>query len=203
MKHLNYIMIILITGFLSISCGIKAKELKNELKISTEMIENTSKVAKEGKNIQENMQSLLDKTPLTKVQWQTWLPETLLDMPLFNPQLNFMPELSSCGANYKIGNKRVRIMVIDGAGEKGAGGVGPYMMSSKMDYDTQDTWGYTKTRTINGLKVKESYLKGSDKYTLSMFYNNRFAVDIETHKITQAELEQIIKELDLNKLEQL
>ena len=52
-----------------------------------------------------------------------------------------IPGLSSFGSSYSVMNKRMRIMSIDGASEKGTGGVGLYRMSRKMDYDTKDTCG--------------------------------------------------------------
>ncbi len=111
-----------------------------------------------------------------------------------------MPGLGSCGANYKIGNKRIRVMVIDGAGERGAGGVGPYRMSSKMEYNTEDEWGYTKTVVIDGVNAKRSYVKTSGMYSLSMYYANRFAVDIEIHNFSEDMLEEIVEALNLSEL---
>ncbi len=203
MKKLKYTLLILLTGLLSTSCGEEAKKLKDDINNTKNVVETAVKVASEGEGMKKNILSLRTKTPLTQAQWESWLPEKLLELPLSNPQLNFMPGIASCGANYKIGNKRIRVMVIDGAGEKGAGAVGPYRMSSKMDYNTEDTWGYTKTRTINGVKAKESYRKSANSYAVSMFYADRFAVDIETYNLEQAELEQIIKELNLDKLSDL
>ena len=200
MKHIKYIGIILFVGVLSISCGKEAKKIKNELKNSKEIIKNASKVAKEGENLQNTMLDLKSKTPLTKAQFEAWLPEALIELPKTSSSINLIPGVGSCGASYNILNKRIRVMVIDGAGPKGVGAIGPYMMSSKMDYDLEESWGTTKSKTINGIKVKETYQKNNDEYTLSMFYNNRFAVDIEASEISYEELEQLVKELNLEGL---
>tara|TARA_R110002073_G_scaffold279026_1_gene442920 strand:- start:173115 stop:173726 length:612 start_codon:yes stop_codon:yes gene_type:complete len=200
MKTLKYTVVILCIAILSISCGTETKKLKNELKNSKEIIKNASKVAKEGENLQNTMLDLKSKTPLTKAQFEAWLPETLIELPKTSSSINLIPGVGSCGASYNVLNKRIRVMIIDGAGAKGAGAVGPYMMSSKMDYDLEESWGTTKSKTINGIKVKETYQKNNDEYTLSMFYNNRFAVDIEVAEVTYAELEQLVKELNLEGL---
>jgi hypothetical protein len=183
-----------------LACGDDNKKLENEFKNASETVNNASKLANEAKSMQENITDLRSKEHLSEAQFESWLPETLLGMPRSTTSINMIPGMGSCGVHYKEGNKRIRVMIIDGAGEKGAGGVGPYRMSSKMDYDQKDEWGYTKTRVIDGLKVKESYRKSADSYTLSMFYDNRFAVDIETFEIAQSALDQIVSELNLKAL---
>ena len=203
MNTTKYKILLIGLALLGNSCKEETKKLGNEIRNTTEIIKNAKKIAKEANGMQENIKLLRNKEPLTKEEWESWLPETLLDMPMTFSQINFMPGLGSCGATYKIGNKRIRLMVIDGAGERGAGGVGPYRMSSKMDYDTEDTWGSTKTVLIDGVKAKKSYLKSSNSYDLSMFYAERFAVDIKTNEIDEATLEKIIQELNLNELKNL
>jgi hypothetical protein len=183
-----------------VSCGNDAKKVENEIENANQTISNAKNVVNDATQMQENIQQLRKKDFLTKAQWESWLPEKVLDMPMTFSQINFMPGLGSCGANYTIGNKRIRVMVIDGAGERGAGGVGPYRMSSKMDYNTEDEWGYTKTVIIDGVKAKKSYVKTSGMYNLSMYSANRFAVDIEIHNFSEDRLEEIVEELNLSEL---
>ena len=185
------------------SCGEKSKELKNDLKNTKNVLEAAVEVANDGENMKKNIQDLRTKTPLTKDQWQTWLPETLLDMPMTFSQINFMPGIGSCGAFYKVGNKRIRVMVIDGAGKRGAGVVGPYRMSNKIEYNEEGIWGATKTIEIDGHKAKLSSLK-SGKNSISMFYDNRFAVDIETNEVEEHDaLYKIFRKLNLEQLNNL
>ena len=200
MSYLKYITITLFFSILVTACGKDAKKLENEMENTTQTISNTKNVVNEASEMQENIQQLHEKEYLTKEQWGSWLPEKVLDMPLTFSQINFMPGLGSCGANYKIGNKRIRVMVIDGAGERGAGGVGPYRMSSKMEYNTEDEWGYTTTVVIDGVNAKRSYVKTSGMYSLSMYYANRFAVDIEIHNFSEDMLEEIVEALNLSEL---
>tara|TARA_R110002049_G_scaffold72563_4_gene187799 strand:- start:4505 stop:5113 length:609 start_codon:yes stop_codon:yes gene_type:complete len=185
---------------LVISCEEDSKKLKQEVKNTTTKIKNTSKVAEDGDIMLENIEKLKQVTPVSKEQFESWVAETLIDLPKASSMINFIPGLSSSGTTYSKQNKSVRVMVIDGAGEKGASGVGPYRMSSTMDYDQEDEWGYTKSRIINGIKVKESYRKSGEAYTLSMFYGDRFAVDVKTSKVTKEELDDIMKELNLEQL---
>lgn len=180
-------------SLLLISCGGKeGNKTEPETSSTIDLVETV-------KDMQENRGTLVNETPLTKEEFAAWLPETLLGMPLSSSTINMVPGLGSCGATYSINNRRVRVMVIDGAGEKGNNAVNTYRMSSTMEYDEKGSWGSTKTTTLNGLKVKESALTNG-KYNLSMFYDNRFAVDVETYEVGHEELEQIIKELNLEQL---
>lgn len=190
---INNSYIIPFVSFLLVSCG--SKESKKPDQDAT----NTVELVRTAKDVQENQSSLANETPLTKEEFASWLPETLLGMPMTSSTINMIPGLGSCGATYSINNRRVRVMVIDGAGEKGNNAVNTYRMSSTMEYDEKGSWGSTKTTTLNGLKVKESALTNG-KYNLSMFYDNRFAVDVETYEVGHEELEQIIKELNLEQL---
>jgi len=200
MNYLKNILTILFVIMMLSSCGNESNKVTREIENATQTVKNSKKVAESASDMQKNVQLLRTMEHLTKEQWETWLPETVLGMPLTTPQINFLPGLGSCSANYKVGNKRIRVMVIDGAGERGASGVGPYRMSSKMDYDSSDKRGYTKTAVIDGVKAKKSYVKTSGMYSLSMFYADRFAVDIETHEFTEDMLEKIVKELNLSTL---
>lgn len=200
MKCYKYLIIIFLVNILGTSCGNDTKKATSEMENTTQNVKNAKQLTEGATEMQENIQQLRTKEHLTKEQWKSWLPASLLGLPLSHEQINFIPGLGSCAATYRDGNKKIRVMVIDGAGEKGAGGVGTYRMSSKIDYDTNDKWGYTKTILIDGVKTKKSYVKTSDMFNLSMFYANRFAVDIEAHKLPEASLEQIVKELNLNTL---
>ncbi len=200
MKYLLKTIITTFCFFIFFSCGNESKKMATEIKNAAQTVKNAKNVVNEASEMEDNILLLREKEHLTKDEWESWMPKTLLDLPINSSQINFMPGLGSCGATYKIGNKSIRVMVIDGAGEKGASGVGPYRMSSKMNYDQKGSWGTTKTKIINGLKVKESDLK-DDTYNLSLFYGDRFAVDIKTIGVAHDELQQILTELDLEHLD--
>lgn len=202
MKLFKYITLLLLTIVL-ISCRNDVKKAVSENEEASHTINNSKKVADETTKKEKNIQLLRDKDYLTESQWQSWLPETLLDMPRSFSQINFMPGLGSCSATYSTGNKRIKFMVIDGAGEKGAGGVGPFKMYSKTDYDTEDEERYKKTRVLEGVRVVESYRKTGNYYSLSMFYGERFGIKIETFELEQHALDLIFTELNLNELKNL
>ncbi|MCK7590766.1 hypothetical protein M0G43_09285 [Subsaxibacter sp. CAU 1640] len=202
-RRLKYLGCICILGMMLVSCGDNAKQAKDELNKAKNDIKNAQELAKESEAMVDNINTLKEESHLTEEEFKTWSPDTLLGMPLTSSTINMIPGLGSCGNTYSIKNKRIRVMVIDGAGEKGAGSVSPYRMSSKMDYNEENTWGYTKSKIINGIKVKESYLKGNEKYSLSMFYDERFAVDIETQEVSKEDLPRILEELNLEELKNL
>ena len=182
------------------SCGKESKKIKDELSNTKEVIKNASKVADESENMQQNVVDLKSKTPLTKAQFESWLPKAVIDLPLTSSTVNTIVGVGSCSGSYRIGNKRVSVMVIDGAGERGASAVSSYMFSSTMEYNEDNDSRYTKTKVIDGIKVKETYHKSNGDYNVSTFYGNRFAVDIETKEVNYDEVEQIIKTLNLSEL---
>jgi hypothetical protein len=201
MKTLKTKAIVIFAACLIMSCGENAEKLKSEIKNTQNTIENASKAVNEADDMADNMNLLKSKTPLSKEKFESWSPKTLLGLPLTSSTINMLPGMGSCGNTYSINNKRIRVMIIDGAGEKGSGAVQSYQMSSRMEYNEDQSWGTTKTKMINGIKVKETKFKGDDKYNLSMFYNNRFAIDIETKEISGDDLEQIFIELKLDQLQ--
>ena len=189
MKYLLKTLAIICCFYLLFSCG-------NDKATNKQTIQETEKADKEASNAKA---TLVSETPLSKEQFESWLPKTLLGLPQTSATINRLQDIGSCSATYSEKNTRIRVMVIDAAGEKGADATATYQMSSTRNYDDKGSWGYTKTKTINGIKVKESYLK-DEKYNLSIFYNNRFAVDIETHEIGEEKLGQLLKELQLEQL---
>ncbi|WP_345276396.1 hypothetical protein [Litoribaculum gwangyangense] len=200
MKKPILFMLTCISLILLSTCKKVTNDLKNEIEITQSTINNAAKVAKEAPKTQDKMEKLKELPHLTKVQFESWLPKTLLDLPLSSSSINMLPGVGSCGSNYNIGNKRIRVMIIDGAGERGASAVGTYMFSSQMDYDEETSYGYIKSRFVDGMKLKETYSKGNDKYNISMFYAERFAVDVETQEVKHEDIDKIIKELKLQQL---
>lgn len=201
LKTLKTKVIVFFTACLIASCGENAEKVKNEIENTKNTIENASKAVSEADDMADNTNLLKGKTPLSKEKFESWLPKTLLGLPQTSAAINRLQDIGSCSATYSEKNTRIRVMVIDAAGEKGADATATYRMSSTREYDEKGSWGYTKTKTINGIKVKETKFKGEDKYNLSLFYNNRFAVDIETHEIGEEKLEQLLKELQLDQLQ--
>lgn len=179
----------------------KSSTTVEKIKSTQKTIENASKAVSGADDMADNMNLLKSKTPLSKEKFESWSPKTLFGLPLTSSTINMLPGMGSCGNTYSMKNRRIRVMIIDGAGEKGSGAVQSYQMSSKMKYDQDESWGITKTKIINGLKVKETNFKGEDKFSLSIFYNNRFAVDIETIEISGDNLEQLLIELNLDQLQ--
>ena len=129
---INTSYFIILISLLLISCGGKeGNKTEPETSSTIDLVETV-------KDMQENRGTLVNETPLTKEEFAAWLPETLLGMPLSSSTINMIPGLGSCGVTYNINNRRVRVMVIDGAGEKGNNAVNTYRMSSTMEYDEKE-----------------------------------------------------------------
>ncbi len=140
MKYQNVFIAMLILSLLW-SCHNNEKDNKG--------IQETEKAVKETSSTKGFSSN---KTPLNKEQFESWLPETLLGLPRTSATINGLKDMGSCTANYSEKNTRIRLMVFDGAGEQGANVTATYRDSSTRDYDENGSWGYTKTKTINGTK---------------------------------------------------
>ncbi|WP_425637416.1 hypothetical protein ACPUEN_18590 [Algoriphagus yeomjeoni] len=150
-------------------------------------------------SVQDNAETLSELTPLTTEQFKAFFPETIIGLPQTSFVESFMPGIGSGSATYRTANRSIRIMIIDGTGEKGADAVGTYKFSHTKDYDEKGSWGYTKTIVHEGVKMKESSL-GEDRFNWSLFYKDRFAVDIDGKEVTKEELDGIMKDLNLTRL---
>ncbi|TXD82091.1 hypothetical protein ESY86_15595 [Subsaximicrobium wynnwilliamsii] len=203
MKNLKYVVGILCIGAIIASCGDNSNKGTNELKNTVEAVNDAKKVINDATSIQESEEELRKKIPLTKDQYRTWLPENLLDLSLTSTRLDIGQGNGICSATYGKGNRRIQVMIIDGAGERGPGNVSTYRMAVNMELNMENENSYTKSSEIAGIKVKEGYNKTADIYSLMMFYGERFAVDIKTHEIEHEQLEQMVEELNLEELSSL
>ncbi|RAI90188.1 hypothetical protein [Algoriphagus yeomjeoni] len=178
---------------LLVSCGGKESAQSGETMGVEEDIESSSE------SNQDNAETLTELSPLTTEQFKAFFPETIIGLPQTSFVESFMPGIGSGSATYRTANRSIRIMILDGAGEKGADAVGTYKFSHTKDYDEKGSWGYTKTIDHEGVKMKESSL-GEDRFNWSLFYKDRFAVDIDAKEVTKDELDGIMKDLNLERL---
>ncbi|WP_296703573.1 hypothetical protein [Algoriphagus sp.] len=171
----------------------------NEGLKSDEKTEQSESLAVSGETVHENSTDLSKLSPLSTEQFKAFFPATLIGLPQTSFVESFMPGLGTGSATYRTGNRSIRVMIIDGAGEKGSGAVSSYQFSHTKDYDEKGSWGYTKTIYHEGIKMKESGLS-EDEFVWALFYKDRFAVDIEAKEVTKEELGAIMKELNLENL---
>ncbi|MFC5625859.1 hypothetical protein [Algoriphagus winogradskyi] len=150
-------------------------------------------------SVQDNAETLTELTPLTTEQFKAFFPETLIGLPQTSFAESFIPGIGTGSATYRTANKSIRIMIIDGAGAKGADAVGTYKFAHTKDYDEKGSWGYAKTIIHEGIKMKESGL-AEDRFNWSLFYKDRFAIDIDAKEVAKEELDAIMKDLNLERL---
>jgi len=190
------------------SCAQESKQ-KNE---------NTNKPAKtfgKGASAIEKIRALNKETsalkslePLKVKELENWLPETIKGMHktkggaltqdgIIGINASYLKEHPEYGKDF---GTTVSILIIDGHGEKGAVAAGSFVSIKYDNINSDKSNGYTKTIMYEDTVVKEEYTKHNKLYTLSFFYDNRFAVEMKLKGFEQNELWEVFKAFKLNEL---
>jgi hypothetical protein len=136
-------------------------------------------------------------TPLTLDQMKALIPDELMGIKRSSFSTNSTMGVSMGTAEYRSDDgKEIKFEIIDCAGELGANW---YTMRyfSLWNFQQEDDNGYQKTIEFNGGKAIEKYSKGSDRYELTSFANDRFIVNVEGEKVGLDAVKQIAKGLNL------
>ena len=203
MNTLKFTITLLFTGVL-ISCGEKKESTEATPKKPTETIKKAEKVSTKKEDFKKLVADLKTKTPATKEQFENWLPKTLIELSQTTSTINLIPGKSMCSAAYKNADKEITMTVIDGASNINPAYLEAYATYNIDDFNSEYSYGYDKATTIDGIKLREAYHKNEGgTYTITTFYNQRFSITLIAKKITYQELEQVIKELNLEHLKTL
>jgi hypothetical protein len=110
-------------------------------------------------------------------------------------------KVSTAEAEYKDGDKRIEMTIID------TGGFGMAMMSfaqwSTVTVDKESDDGYERTTTIEGHKAFESWNSKSNSGEVAVIVNKRFVVQADGRNVDMKDLKKAVKSVDFNKLEKL
>ncbi|MDT0555200.1 hypothetical protein [Patiriisocius hiemis] len=185
--------------FLFFGCNTKTKKEKETIKEVTEMVKEKPKT----KDFRERLEAT---SPASEKQLQSILPTTLggLKRIEFTKSRISQNDIASAGAIYTDGtNKKIEVSIVDGASKDGLLAINTHYMAQTLELNSVKSSGHEKTYEKNGLKVLETYVKKDEFYRVSFLYDMRFGVTLETHKVPREALEQIIEQLNLNKLKNL
>lgn len=146
---------------------------------------------------------LSEVPPITVEELETWLPETLLGMPLKSTQPGSMSKrgISGIGANYgDSDNKNIVVTITDCAGPEGGMVVGMFRPLATSEFDRSSESGYERTVTENGIKAVESFSQYENNYSVAIFYKERFAINLNGYSVARDELWEAVGELPLDRL---
>ena len=156
-----------------------------------------SGVEKNANEMQNKAEALKKLTPMSMDELKALLPQQLNGIQRSSFDVNSAMGISVGNAEYKKNDTTsIKIGVYDCAGETGAA----YYSASywlKMNMQSESDNGYTKTIDLMGGKAVETYEKSSNHYTLIYLGNDRVLVSLEGTNISDDELKDIAKNLNL------
>ncbi len=173
---------------------IKDSKTGTKTTFDVKAAEEMSKLAEQSNDRIEELKKL---PPLTSDQLKAMLPEEYMGMKRTNFSANSSIGTSTANATYSNDEgKRLKIELIDCAGE---GGAGIYSMRymTLWDFQQEDDYGYQKTVDFNGQKAIEKYTKSNEEYGLTYIAKDRLLVNIEGEKMSLDEVKDAAKNLNL------
>ncbi len=165
-------------------------------------VKNYSKINSSVQDVSKNIETLKKMTPLTNEELKALLPEELLGLKRKELSVgdNAMMQLASAEAKYSDGDqKKIKLEIMDGAGETGSAMVSILMMSFNMNKEKITETGYEKTAEINGNKaiIKENSGENYVNSSIQMVAKNRY---LTGDGISYDDLEKALNQLKLSQL---
>jgi hypothetical protein len=148
-------------------------------------------------DMEKKMEELKKLPPLSVDELKAMLPEQLAGMP--RTDYNAMTNMGVSMATAKYANEEgsdVDLVIYDGAGEAGAG-IYSLHYWTKMNMQSEGSYGYTKTIDFMGGKAVESFDKSSNQYTLTVTPNERLLVILSGRNTTAEALRDAAKGLNI------
>ena len=168
-------------------------------------VKNYSKINSSVQDVSKNIETLKKMTPLTNEELKALLPEELLALKRKELSVgdNAMMQLASAEAKYSDGDqKKIKLEIMDGAGETGSAMVSILMMSFNMNKEKITETGYEKTAEINGNKaiIKENSGDNYVNSSIQMVAKNRYLITLTGDGISYDDLEKALNQLKLSQL---
>ena len=162
---------------------------------------NYGKVSSSMQDVTKNMESLKNIQPLTNDELKAALPETILGLKRKELSVgdNSMMNLSTAEGKYANDeNKRIKVEIIDGAGETGSAMVSIMIMGLNVNKEKTTESGFEKSTEINGVKSIVSEDKNGEKIQskIQTVLKNRYLVTLSADGFSYEELKTALDELN-------
>ena len=145
------------------------------------------------------------QTPITKEQYENWLPKKIGNLKRTNYEigktLERMPTLNNIELLFEKGSKKTTVTIVDCANNKEAAGVYTLIqdMTSREWKDKTDT-GYRSAKKMDDTPVMIDYNEKEAKTKLSYNANARFIIKAEATNVDPEELWAYLKTLKIEAL---
>jgi hypothetical protein len=178
--------------------------VSKKIKETKETVSNTRKAVKEMEKVQEDMEDLKNEEPLTNDELKAWLPDEINGMKRTGykaGQTAFM-QIAQIEATYQNEDKskKLRVQVIDGAGEMGAAATAGMRILFSQDFEEEDEYKVKRTAKRSGKKVMEEYRKDGSRSEVQFMQDDRFYIMATGTNMDLEETWDAVDELDADKL---
>ena len=201
--------LMLTTAVLMLVACSKEEKVKEEksggLSDLVSTAKNYGKVSSSMEDVTKNMENLKNIQPLTNDELKAVLPETLLGLKRKELSVgdNAMMNLATAEAKYADEeNKRIKVDIIDGAGETGSAMVSIMMMGLNVNKEKTTEFGFEKSTEINGAKSIVSETKNGEGVTseIQTVLKNRYLVTLNADGFSYEELKMALGEFNISAL---
>ena len=201
--------LMLATAVLMLVACSKEEKVKEEksggLSDLVSTAKNYGKVSSSMEDVTKNMENLKNIQPLTNDELKSVLPETLLGLKRKELSVgdNAMMNLATAEAKYADEeNKRIKVDIIDGAGETGSAMVSIMMMGLNVNKEKTTEFGFEKSTEINGAKSIVSETKNGEGVTseIQTVLKNRYLVTLNADGFSYEELKMALGEFNISAL---
>ena len=201
-------IIIAIVALLFVACSKEEKVKEEQSGGLSDMITSekaSGKVSSTMEDVSKNIENLKNIPPMTNEELKSVFPENLLGLKRKELSVgdNAMMNISTAEAIYTDdNNKRIKVEIIDGAGETGSTMVSIMMTGLNSDTDKTTETGFEKSTEINGVKSIVSENKNGKRINsqIQTVLKNRYLLTLYADGFTYNELQKVLTELNSSAL---
>ena len=197
-------LMIAAAALMLVTCSKEEKVKEEKTGGFSDLVSTAKTYGKMGSSMQDvtkNIKNLKSIPPLTNDELKAVLPEILLGLKRKELSVgdNAMMNLSTAEAKYADDeNRRVKVEIVDGAGETGSAMVSIMMMGLNVNKEKTTEFGFEKSTEINGAKsIVSEYKNGEDiNSEIQTVLKNRYLVTLKADGFTYEELKSALSTLN-------
>lgn len=197
-------LIIAASALMLVTCSKEEKVKEEKTGDLSDLVSTAKTYGKMGTSMQDvtkNIENLKNIPPLTNDELKAVLPEIILGLKRKELSVgdNAMMNLSTAEAKYSDdGGNRVKVEIVDGAGETGSAMVSIMMMGLNVNKEKTTEFGFEKSTEINGVKSIVSERKEGENINseIQTVLKNRYLVTLKADGFSYEQLKSALSTLN-------
>lgn len=197
-------LMIVAAALMLVTCSKEEKVKEEKTGGLSDLVSTAKTYGKMGSSMQDvtkNIENLKNIPPLTNDELKAVLPEILLGLKRKELSVgdNAMMNLSTAEAKYSDDDgNRVKVEIVDGAGETGSAMVSIMMMGLNVNKEKTTEFGFEKSTEINGVKSIVSERKEGENINseIQTVLKNRYLVTLKADGFSYEQLKSALSTLN-------